>query len=80
MKVQKTIEKNCPDLALPHRRLVCYCRLYEVNDPNKKERQGKQRKVYHEFKYIVLKFKGILTFIAGKLVLTAHFDCDDRTF
>ena len=41
IKVQKTIEKNCPDLALPHRRLVCYCRLYEVNDPNKKERQGR---------------------------------------
>ena len=42
IKVQKTIERNCPDLALPHRRLVCYCRLYEVNDPNKKERQGKK--------------------------------------
>jgi len=47
VKVQKTIEKNCPDLALPHRRLVCYCRLYEVNDPNKKERQGlHQREVF----------------------------------
>jgi len=25
-------------LALPHRRLVCYCRLFEVFDPNKRER------------------------------------------
>jgi len=25
-------------LALPHRRLVCYCRLFEVVDPNKRER------------------------------------------
>ena len=41
MKVQQTIVAKCPNLALPHRRLVCYCRLYEVNDPNKKERPGK---------------------------------------
>ena len=40
MKVQQTIVAKCPNLALPHRRLVCYCRLYEVNDPNKKERPG----------------------------------------
>lgn len=34
-------------LALPHRRLVCYCRLYEVHDPNKKEKIGlHQREVF----------------------------------
>lgn len=34
-------------LALPHRRLVCYCRLYEVLDVNKKERSGlHQREVF----------------------------------
>lgn len=47
MKVQQTIVGKKPTLALPHRRLVCYCRLYEVNDVNKKERQGlHQREVF----------------------------------
>ncbi len=43
MKVQQTIVAKCPNLAVPHRRLVCYCRLYEVNDPHKKERPGKAK-------------------------------------
>lgn len=35
------------NLALPHRRLVCYCRLYEVPDVNKKDKQGvHQREVF----------------------------------
>ena len=42
IKVQQTIVQKCPNLAVPHRRLVCYCRLYEVNDPYKKERPGKR--------------------------------------
>jgi len=29
-------------LASPHRRLVCYCRLFEVVDPNKRERTAGQ--------------------------------------
>lgn len=34
-------------MALPHRRLVCYCRLYEIPDINKKERPGvHQREVF----------------------------------
>ena len=41
MKVQQTIVSKCPNLAVSYRRLVCYCRLYEVNDPNKKDRPGK---------------------------------------
>jgi len=32
----------CQVLALPHRRLVCYCRLFEVVDPNKRERGSAQ--------------------------------------
>jgi len=47
MKVQQTIVSKCPNLAVPYRRLVCYCRLYEVNDPNKKDRPGQhQREVF----------------------------------
>lgn len=47
MKVQKTIVGKKLNLALPHRRLVCYCRLYEIPDINKKERQGlHQREVF----------------------------------
>lgn len=47
MKVQATIVGKKPNLALPHRRLVCYCRLYEIPDINKKERAGvHQREVF----------------------------------
>eukprot|EP00058_Branchiostoma_floridae_P027191 XP_002612682.1 hypothetical protein BRAFLDRAFT_106693 [Branchiostoma floridae] len=34
-------------LSLPHRRLVCYCRLYEIHDPNKREKLGlHQREIF----------------------------------
>lgn len=47
MKVQATIVGKKPNLALSHRRLVCYCRLYEIPDINKKERAGvHQREVF----------------------------------
>ncbi|KAK9751782.1 Sec7 domain [Popillia japonica] len=47
MKVQATIVGKKPNLALPHRRLVCYCRLYEIPDISKKERPGvHQREVF----------------------------------
>lgn len=47
MKVQATIVGKKPNLALPHRRLVCYCRLYEITDITKKERPGvHQREVF----------------------------------
>ncbi|CAB0007674.1 unnamed protein product [Nesidiocoris tenuis] len=47
LKVQSTIVGKKPNLALPHRRLVCYCRLYEVHDAHKKERPGvHQREVF----------------------------------
>ncbi|XP_018009667.1 IQ motif and SEC7 domain-containing protein 1 isoform X2 [Hyalella azteca] len=47
MKVQQTMVEKRPNLALPHRRLVCYCRLYEVPDSSKKERAGlHQREVF----------------------------------
>ena len=36
-----------PNLVLPHRRLVCYCRLYEVADAARRERAGlHQREVF----------------------------------
>ncbi|XP_058800519.1 IQ motif and SEC7 domain-containing protein 1 isoform X2 [Phymastichus coffea] len=47
MKVQATIVGKKPNMALPHRRLVCYCRLYEIPDITKKERPGvHQREVF----------------------------------
>ncbi|XP_069141703.1 IQ motif and SEC7 domain-containing protein 1-like isoform X2 [Argopecten irradians] len=47
MKVEQTIVGKRPQLALSHRRLVCYCRLYEVHDPQKKEKIGlHQREVF----------------------------------
>ena len=53
MKVQQTIVSKCPNLAVPYRRLVCYCRLYEVTDPNKKDRPGKR---HYDFKLYGLIF------------------------
>ncbi|XP_050313103.1 IQ motif and SEC7 domain-containing protein 1 isoform X2 [Anthonomus grandis grandis] len=47
MKLQATIVGKKPNMALPHRRLVCYCRLYEIPDINKKERPGvHQREIF----------------------------------
>ncbi|KAH9425406.1 IQ motif and S7 domain-containing protein 1 [Dermatophagoides pteronyssinus] len=48
LKVQSTIVgKDVPNLCLPHRRLVCYCRLYEIRDVNRKEKVGQhQRDVF----------------------------------
>ena len=47
LKVEQTIVGKKPVLALPHRRLVCYCRLYEVTDPNRREKLGlHQREVF----------------------------------
>ncbi|XP_029845843.1 IQ motif and SEC7 domain-containing protein 1 isoform X2 [Ixodes scapularis] len=47
LKVQQSIVGKKPNLALAHRRLVCYCRLYEVYDVHKKERPGvHQREVF----------------------------------
>ena len=57
MKVQQTIVAKCPNLALPHRRLVCYCRLYEVNDPNKKERPGKRKIMTEHYPFFYRSFK-----------------------
>lgn len=30
LKVQQSVVGKKPNLVLPHRRLVCYCRLYQV--------------------------------------------------
>lgn len=54
MKVQQGLTVNnfqkkdtIPNLCVPHRRLVCFCRLFEVYDVNKKERVGQhQREVF----------------------------------
>ncbi|XP_078309650.1 IQ motif and SEC7 domain-containing protein 1-like [Crassostrea virginica] len=51
MKVEQTMVGKKLQLALPHRRLVCYCRLYEVHDPNKKEKIGlHQREIFSKKK------------------------------
>jgi len=47
MKVEAMIMGKIPALSLAHRRLVCYCRLYEVQDPNKREKLGlHQREIF----------------------------------
>lgn len=47
LKVQQSIVGKKPNLVLAHRRLVCYCRLYEVADVGRRERPGlHQREVF----------------------------------
>jgi len=47
MRVQSTIVGEKINLALPHRRLICYCHLYAIPDINKKEQPGlHQREVF----------------------------------
>ncbi|KAG9335150.1 hypothetical protein JZ751_005623 [Albula glossodonta] len=46
-KVEKLIVGKKPVLSQPHRRLVCYCRLFEVPDPNRPQRLGlHQREIF----------------------------------
>lgn len=46
-KVERTMVGKIPQLAIPERRLVCYCRLYEIADPSKKEKVGlHQREIF----------------------------------
>jgi IQ motif and SEC7 domain-containing protein len=46
-KFEQSLIGKKPSLTAPHRRLVCYCRLYEVNDISKRERlTTHQREVF----------------------------------
>lgn len=46
-KVEQSLVGKVPQLISPPRRLVCYCRLYEIADPTKKEKLGlHQREVF----------------------------------
>jgi len=47
IQVERNIVGKKPVLAVPHRRLVCYCRLFQVTDPNKPQKMGlHQREVF----------------------------------
>ncbi|CAK8677657.1 unnamed protein product [Clavelina lepadiformis] len=47
LQVENSIVGKKPVLAVPHRRLVCYCRLYQVTDPTKAQKIGlHQREVF----------------------------------
>ncbi|KAF4527271.1 hypothetical protein B566_EDAN006990 [Ephemera danica] len=54
IKVQSTIGGKKPNLAQSHRRLVCYCRLYEIPDVHKKERTGVHQREVFLFNDIVI--------------------------
>ena len=46
-QVENSIVGKKPVLAVPHRRLVCFCRMYQVTDPSKPQKQGlHQREVF----------------------------------
>lgn len=60
MKVQQGLttnnfqKKEIPNLCVPHRRLVCFCRLFEVYDVTKKERLGQHQREIFLFNDILL--------------------------
>lgn len=44
---EQTLVGKKPTLTTAHRRLVCYCRLYEISDITKREKlTAHQREVY----------------------------------
>uniref|UniRef100_UPI00358FE967 IQ motif and SEC7 domain-containing protein 2-like isoform X2 n=1 Tax=Myxine glutinosa TaxID=7769 RepID=UPI00358FE967 len=46
-KLEKSLVGKKPALSLTHRRLVCYCRLFEVPDPTKPQKLGlHQREIF----------------------------------
>ncbi|THD24465.1 IQ motif and SEC7 domain-containing protein 1 [Fasciola hepatica] len=47
------------NLAIPQRRLVCYCRLYEVPDKNKRERPGSHQREVFLFNDLLLITKAV---------------------
>ncbi|CAF0884498.1 unnamed protein product [Adineta steineri] len=47
LKFEQALVGKKPTLTAPHRRLVCYCRLYEIHDVTKREKlTAHQREVY----------------------------------
>lgn len=59
-------------LSLPHRRLVCYCRLFEVPDPNKPQKLGlHQREIFL--------FNDLLVVRAGPQTTNFGIRCKRRT-
>ncbi|TNN16673.1 IQ motif and SEC7 domain-containing protein [Schistosoma japonicum] len=47
------------NLSIPQRRLVCYCRLYEVPDKNKRERSGAHQRELFLFNDLLLITKSV---------------------
>lgn len=77
MRVQQTLvpgnnkqTSQLPNLYVPHRRLVCYCRLYEVYDVNRKERSGQHQREIFLFNDLLL-----VTKIYKKVVTNGEATC-----
>ncbi|OQR72006.1 IQ motif and SEC7 domain-containing protein 1-like [Tropilaelaps mercedesae] len=75
-KVHETIVgAKKPNLVLPHRRLVCYCRLYEVYDIQKKDKAGQHQREVFLFNDLLLvskiasKKKGAITYSFRQSIL-----------
>lgn len=54
LNVEKNIIGKKPVLAVPHRRLVCYCRLYQVADPAKPQKVGLHQRAVFLFNDLLL--------------------------
>ena len=56
MKIENQLvgQKAPMTLAIPERRLVCYCRLFQVVDPNKPQKLGVHAREIHLFNDMLL--------------------------
>ena len=60
-KFEQTLIGKKPILVAPHRRLVCYCRLYEIYDLSKRERlTAHQREVFLFNDLLIVSFHSLI--------------------
>ena len=56
---QSIVSKEKPKLVEPHRRLICYCRLHQIKDANKKQSTGAHQREIFLFNDMLLVCKAV---------------------
>ena len=56
-KVEASLVGRHPPLVHPHRRLVCFCKLFEVSDPTKRDKIGSHERAVFLFNDLLLMSK-----------------------
>ena len=70
IKFDQTLVGKKPTLIAPHRRLVCYCRLYEIFDLTKRDKlTAHQREVYLFNDLLVVSGTGLVMCVSRALIV-----------